>query len=248
MLYSEINISIITVTFNAESHLPKLIQSLRQQTDKNFDWIVVDGASQDRTVEIISKSGDIIAKWISEPDFGIFHAMNKGVNMASGNYYLVLGADDVLFPEAIENYRRVAMQGDYDIITALIKANGKVLKRYPQIPCIYMAHAYISEHSVGTLIRKSLHKRFGMYSNKFPVGADAYFIKKACSDRNTRLCNADFVAGEYGTMGISSIDKAAGFCDYFRIQLETEKNKYFQVIYFVLKLLWRMPKLCRAKA
>jgi glycosyltransferase involved in cell wall biosynthesis len=243
---SELKISIITVTFNAESHLPVLIESLRNQTDKNFEWIVVDGASKDRTVDLISSASDVVSKWISEPDFGIFHAMNKAVNMASGEYYLVLGADDYLLPDAIVQYKESATQNKPDIVTAKILIRGMVHKREPNIPWIYGVHAYISEHSVGTLIKRTLHEKYGMYSNRFPVGADFYFLKIVCNDRNTTIYRADFVAGEYGTTGISSIDKAAGFCDYFRIQFETENNKLFQVFYFVLKLIWRTPVLIRS--
>jgi glycosyltransferase involved in cell wall biosynthesis len=246
MIPSSKLISVITVTYNAESYLPILIESLRNQTDKDFEWVVVDGVSKDQTVTLISNASDVVTKWISEPDFGIFHAMNKAVSMVTGEYYLVLGADDYLLPHAIAKYKEYAKRLKPDIVTAKILIRGKVHKGEPNIPWIYGAHAYITEHSVGTLIKRSLHEKFGMYSNRFSVGADFYFLKIVCSDRDTSTCRADFVAGEYGTFGISSMDKAAGFCDYFRIQFETENYKVFQVFYFVLKLIWRIPTLIRS--
>src|SRR5574343_103309 len=85
------SISIITVTFNAAAHLPTLIDSLRNQSDRGFEWIVVDGASTDKTVDLLEASG-IVTTWISEPDFGIYDALNKAIRLSTGEYYLVLGA------------------------------------------------------------------------------------------------------------------------------------------------------------
>ena len=87
-------ISVLPVTFNAIDMLPGLIDSLKAQTDRCFEWIVVDGASTDGTIELIKSSNDIVTQWISEPDFGIYHAMNKAIQLATGDYYLVVGADD----------------------------------------------------------------------------------------------------------------------------------------------------------
>ena len=84
-------ISVITVTFNAAALLPGLMDSLRTQTDRDFEWVVVDGASTDGTVALLNSSGDILSHWISEPDFGIYDAMNKALQMARGEYYLVMG-------------------------------------------------------------------------------------------------------------------------------------------------------------
>jgi len=119
-------ISVITVTFNTAKLLPGLIESLRAQTDRDFEWIVVDGASTDETIHLIKSAGDVVTNWISEPDFGIYHALNKAVRMATGQYYLVMGADDRLNPDAIAQYREHAYRSKADIITAMIMRNGKI--------------------------------------------------------------------------------------------------------------------------
>jgi glycosyltransferase involved in cell wall biosynthesis len=174
-------ISVITVTCNAVNFFPMLVGSLRVQTDRDFEWIVVDGASADGTVELIKSADDVVTHWISEPDFGIYHAMNKALQLATGEYYLVMGADDRLYPDAIAQYRHYACQSKADIITALIMRDGKIERRKPCRPWLYAHHAYVSEHSVGSLIRKSLHQKFGFYSKRYSVGADLLFLKKACS-------------------------------------------------------------------
>lgn len=230
-------ISVITVTYNAANLLSGLIDSLRAQTDRDFEWIVVDGASTDATVELIKSAGDVVTRWISEPDFGIYHAMNKALHMATGEHYLVLGADDRLNPDAIAQYRNHVRQSDADIVTALIMRNGKIEQRRPFWPWLYAHHAYVSEHSVGSLIRKELHKKFGFYSKRHSIGADVLFLKKVCSSPGIKVTKANFVAGTFGFSGTSREDRAGAICDYFRAQLETENNKYLQVILFAFKVL-----------
>ncbi len=230
-------ISVITVTFNALDVLPGLIESMRRQTDRNFEWIIADGASCDGTVDLLTESGDVITRWISEPDFGIYQAMNKTLQLATGEYYLVLGADDRLNPDAIAQYRNHARESEADIVTALIKRNGIIEQRKPCRPWLYAHHAYVSEHSVGSLIRKDLHKKFGLYSKRYPIGADLLFLKKVCSSPGVKVTKADFVAGTFGFTGTSREDRAGAICDYFRAQLETEKNKYLQIILFAAKVL-----------
>lgn len=240
-------ISIITVSYNAAYVLPGLIDSIRAQTDRDFEWFVVDGASTDGTIELLNESGDVITCWISEPDFGIYHAMNKALQMMTGEYYLVVGADDRLHPDAIAQYRHYAQISGADIVTALIKRNGRIEQRKPRRPWLYAHHAYVSEHSVGSLIRRQLHEKFGIYSKRYPIGADVLFLKKVCLSPDTKITRADFVAGTFGSAGTSREDRAGAICDYFRAQLETENNKYLQVILFAAKILKNARSMVRIK-
>ncbi|HOQ41335.1 MAG TPA: glycosyltransferase [Smithellaceae bacterium] len=230
-------ISVITVTLNAAMVLPDLMQSLRMQTDRNFEWIVADGASTDGTIDLIQAAADVVTHWISEPDFGIYHAINKALQIATGEYYLLLGADDRLHVDAIAQYRDHAYRTKADIVTASIVRNGKVERRKPCWPWLYAHHAYVSEHSVGSLIRRGLHKKFGLYSKRYAIGADLLFLKRACSDPGVQVVQADFVAGTFGFSGTSRQDRAGTICDYFRGQLETERHKFLQIILFIAKVL-----------
>lgn len=236
-------ISIVTATYNASDQLPGLIEGLRTQSDRNFEWIVVDGVSPDSTTTLLSASGDIVSKWISEPDFGVYDALNKAIRLCSGEYYLVLGADDRLFPDAIAQFKQHALATRADIVTAGINIDGAVTFGKSGRSWLHGMFAYVSGHSVGTLIRRNLHDRFGEYSRRFPVAADMYFLKTVCKSPITILHRANFVAGEHGTYGVSSQDKAATFCDCFRVQLETEPRKVLQVLLFIAKLIWRMSDL-----
>ena len=88
-------ISIITICFNAATDLENTIASVRSQKYKDYEYIVVDGGSKDRTVEVINQNLDVITKWVSEPDKGIYDAMNKGIKMATGEWVIMMNAGDV---------------------------------------------------------------------------------------------------------------------------------------------------------
>ena len=87
-------ISVITVCYQAAEPLQKTILSVRQQYYQPLEFIVVDGGSTDGTRDIIARHQDIITRWVSEPDRGIYDAMNKGVSMATGEWVIFMNAGD----------------------------------------------------------------------------------------------------------------------------------------------------------
>ena len=89
--------SIITITYNAERWLERTILSVLSQSYPNIEYILIDGASKDKTVEIIKQYESGIASWISEPDKGLYDAMNKGLKLATGDYVWFLNAGDTLY-------------------------------------------------------------------------------------------------------------------------------------------------------
>jgi len=159
-------ISVITAVYNAENHILNLINSLRQQKDQNFEWIIIDGVSTDNTLKILSAINDLNVKIISESDFGIYDALNKGIKLCKSEYYLVVGCDDILYPGAIHSYITAIKESNYpDIITGWVDTpSGFVMKpnRGP-LWLSRLAH-FISCHSVGSVYRKDLHDKFGYFS------------------------------------------------------------------------------------
>jgi glycosyltransferase involved in cell wall biosynthesis len=228
-------IAILTATLNAEETLPNLVGSLREQLDHDFDWVVVDGGSTDRTNEILQDNGDIVVRYVSTPDFGIYDALNKAVRLSSADYYLVVGADDVLDVNAISNFKRAILQDDVDIVTASIRINGRVVKRRRGPVWYFGAFSFVSSHAVGTLIRRELHDKFGYYTNKYPIAADARFIKEACLG-GAKVKEVDFVAGTFNQDGLSSTDIAGRITEHFRVQIEREW-KPLQIFLLVFRLL-----------
>lgn len=90
-------ISVITVSYNAVSTIEDTILSVINQTYTNIEYIIIDGGSADGTVDIIEKYVDRISYWVSEPDKGIYDAMNKGLKVANGDWAIFMGSDDVFF-------------------------------------------------------------------------------------------------------------------------------------------------------
>jgi Glycosyl transferase family 2 len=96
-------ISIVTVVYNGEKYLEQTIQSVINQSYDNLEYIIVDGGSTDRTLEVIAKYNNYINYWVSAPDHGIYPAMNKGTRLATGSHILHLNADDLFFaPDGLE--------------------------------------------------------------------------------------------------------------------------------------------------
>ena len=90
-------LTIVTVSYNAAFTIESTILSVINQTYSNIEYIIIDGGSIDGTIDIIKKYDDKIAYWISEPDNGIYDAMNKSINFLKGDWILFLGADDILY-------------------------------------------------------------------------------------------------------------------------------------------------------
>jgi glycosyltransferase involved in cell wall biosynthesis len=124
--------SIVTVTFNAEKVLERTMLSVLNQTCPQIEYIIVDGSSTDGTVDIIRQYASGLASWVSEPDLGLYDAMNKGLRMATGDYVWFLNAGDVLKNEnMVAELAAVAEQnGMPDILygeTDLMDTKGKII-------------------------------------------------------------------------------------------------------------------------
>jgi glycosyltransferase involved in cell wall biosynthesis len=137
--------SIITATYNARDLLVRTIESLRSQSFTDFEWIVVDGASQDNTVELVKQAGDVVHRFICEPDDGIADAWNKGINEARGRYVLILNAGDTYDPDFLKlinndcdgkriicSHTRVLAEEGRQV--ALFKAEPRKLNRGMHLP------------------------------------------------------------------------------------------------------------------
>lgn len=230
-------IAVITATYNAVGYLPRLIDSLRSQTFKNFEWIVVDGDSTDGTLDILSHVNGLAITVDSKSDFGIYDALNRGISLSSADYYLVVGADDILNHNSIELFCQIIDNNYPDIVSALVRTDaGYVISSEKKWKWFYAQRAYIGAHAVGTLIKKSLHDTFGLYSKKFPIAADQFFIKTAC-DSGAQIVYADFVAGVFSTSGVSSLDRAGLLTESFRVQLRTGECKFLQLLLLFARLI-----------
>lgn len=231
-----VSLSVVTATYNAVSHLPNLIKSLQDQSDRDFEWVVMDGGSKDGTLELLQSVNDIRIVFKSQKDFGIYDALNRAIEASSGSYYLVVGADDLLSKDAILQFKKAIEMTAADIITAKVAVDSKIVRRkhYNWIWFHGMA-AIISSHAVGSIFKKSLHKKIGFYSNKYPLTADRLFVKKAYLN-GFSIHESDFIAGEYSLEGESGTHVLAVISEHLRIQIETGESKIIQIFIFIIRL------------
>jgi glycosyltransferase involved in cell wall biosynthesis len=130
----DLKISLITVTFNAENTLDRCIQSVIGQTYKNVEYIIIDGVSTDRTIQIIDQYKDHIKTILSEHDKGIYDAMNKGIKLAGGDIIGMLNADDFFTDNSIlstiadtfKQQKAPIIYGDLDFINS----QGKIVRKW----------------------------------------------------------------------------------------------------------------------
>lgn len=118
-------ISIITVSYNAAPYIEKTIQSVINQTYSNIEYIIIDGGSKDGTIDIIKKYSNQITYWVSEPDKGIYDAMNKGIKMATGLYINFMNAGDYFYTNTvIEEIAKINSYNDIIFGDSIIEKNG----------------------------------------------------------------------------------------------------------------------------
>ncbi len=238
-------ITVITATFNAEASLPDLIRSLRSQTRKDFQWIVADGGSTDATLALLGQEADLVSRLLRGPDFGIYHALNKAIAEVQTPYYLVLGADDTLEPDAIEQFAAAVERSGADLITADVRTSAGMLtpgrgKRWRN------GHlAYISQHSVGTLVKTSLHKTVGPYSRAYPIAADRHFLLSAIEKHHCTIHPAKFVAGTYGEEGVSSRQYYAALMDVYKVDFALSDHPRRTAVVSLLKYASNLGKFSR---
>lgn len=174
-------ISIITPTLNSEKYLESCIASIAMQTYKDIEHIVIDGKSIDNTVEILKKHPTI--KWISEPDRGMYHAINKGIALASGDIIGVLNSDDIYADNTIlEQIAQKFNETNCDCVY------GNIVYVNPHNTSKAYRHWISGEYNIKKFKRgwmpphpsfyhkKSLVEKMGEYENHFYTSADYELI------------------------------------------------------------------------
>lgn len=120
-------LSIITINYNNSVGLHKTIDSVASQTNHTFEYIVVDGGSTDGSVDIILQYADKISRWVSEPDSGIYNAMNKGVKMAHGEYIMFLNSGDTLHDKNVIEHVMPKLKADICVGNMVSDKGGRMV-------------------------------------------------------------------------------------------------------------------------
>lgn len=232
------SIAIITATYNSEADLPKLIDSLKAQSDHDFEWVVRDGGSSDQTVTLVreAQKAGLSIDLRSEPDFGIYDALNRGIRETSATYYLVAGSDDQFAVHAVARYRESLLKSRAPFVAANIRSASGITRPKGGSLMLNKQWVFVAGHSLGVLIEKKMHDEYGYYSKKYPIGADQYFLEKAYL-AGERFFHADFIAGTFGEAGVSSVDVLGSLTESFRIHVELTGKVMLSFMVFSLRLL-----------
>ena len=199
-------LSIITVNYNNKAGLQKTIDSVIAQTWRDFEWIIIDGGSTDGSKELIEKYQQHFAYWCSEPDKGVYNAMNKGIDKAKGEYIQFLNSGDSFHNTDVLEKVSVNLALNADIVYGdlnYVSDNGSYIVRYPEDLSIH----YFLTHSIGhpsSYIKAGMLKRAG-YREDFKIVSDWHsFFKWFCEGRIFR--HMSVIVADYDTTGISSVN------------------------------------------
>ncbi|KOY50651.1 glycosyltransferase family 2 protein [Polaribacter dokdonensis] len=207
-------ISIITVCYNSEKTIENTIESVISQTYNNVEYIVIDGDSIDNTLNIIKKHQSRIEKWISEPDKGLYDAMNKGIALATGDIIGVLNSDDIFHSEIVlEEIAKFHHENSIDASIGnivQINQNGKIVRKYSaknwkpnKLKIGFMpAHPAI-------FFKRELFDRFGLYQLDYTIGADyelitRFFLKNKITWKFSYITTTSMLIGGLSSSGLSS--------------------------------------------
>ena len=243
---NKFKISIITVTKNSEKFLQETIDSLSKQTHQNFEHIIVDGASTDKTLDIIKKNSHNITKWISEPDQGLYYAMNKGLRLCSGDIVGILNSDDIYYPDTLSIVNTYFLKKKIDFLFGTVFKHKLMYGFYPKK--IHWTFGFYTTHSVGFFIKKISQDKIGPYNTKYKWSADYdNFYKMIVKHKMKGMATKkNEVLGNFRLGGLSSSIK---YIDFLRennqIRLDNGQNKIVVFIIFFLRLLRNFKRLFR---
>ena len=219
--------SIITVTYNAAETLPATIESVASQTCRLFEWIVVDGASTDTTVSLVTDAAIKETRLVSEPDNGLYDAMNKGLGMAHGDYVIFLNAGDRFHSaDTLQMIADNIMDHDYPGVvygqTDIVDAKGKKISdRHLTAP----EHLTVDSFKEGMVVCHQafivLRKLTTTYNTLYRFSAD-YEWCLLCLQRSHRNLYIDAVLIDYLSEGMTTRNHRKSLCERFAIM-----SRYF---------------------
>jgi Glycosyltransferases involved in cell wall biogenesis len=225
--------SIVTVSYNCIETIEKTILSVIAQDCNDYEYIIIDGGSTDGTVDVIKKYQDKIAYWCSEKDSGIYNAMNKGVDRASGRWINFLNSGDVFADEQVLSIvkNEIATFPDVDVIygNILIERNGQLVVKHAEDPCnkqrMYFCHQ-------SSFAKAELLKQL-KFNEKYKMSADFSFFKHLYY-LSKIFHKIDRPLVIYDLRGISNTQRIAGLKE--NISVIKEKDRMPKKIIFLMRL------------
>lgn len=223
----KMKISIITVCYNSADTIETTIQSVIRQNYNDLEYIIIDGGSTDRTLEIIAKYQQYISLCISEPDNGIYDAMNKGLEQTTGDVVAFLNSDDWYESNTLEKVKAYFENTNADMVSGNIylhSLDGKnrrlELDRKNKESIFY----YVIYPQPALFVRKAFFEKMGGFDTSYKIAADAAWLLNACANGAKVLCVEDFFT-YFRDGGISSQRRYEGVKEQYRAALTCAKSK-----------------------
>ena len=198
--------SIVTVVKNGEKTIEKTIKSIKNQSFNNFEHIIIDGKSTDRTLKKVYKYKKNLALIISEKDKGIYDAFNKGMKLSVGEFICFVNCGDTLRKNGLKIiFKYLSKYTELDFIFGSVKKHWGIVYGYKPKK-IYYSWGFYSSHSTGFFIKKNSAKKVGLYNLKYKFHADYDFfyraiVKKKLSGMSTKK---NEIIGDFERGGFSS--------------------------------------------
>lgn len=214
--------SIITVSYNAASTLPATLASVREQTCRLYEYILIDGASADNTVKLAYESGIEPMAIISEKDKGIYDAMNKGLGIATGDYVIFLNAGDSFHnAHTLQLIADAIMDNDYPGIvygqTQIVDSSRKRIgDRHLTAPADLTLDSFKNGMVVCHQAFIVLRKLVDNYDTRYRFSADYEWCIR-CLQRSQRNCYIDRILIDYLSEGVTTANHRASLLERFRI-------------------------------
>ena len=195
--------SIITINYNNNEGLRRTIDSVIGQSSRDFEYIIVDGGSTDGSVEVIKDNAAMIDYWVSERDKGIYHAMNKGVAQAHGEYCIFMNSGDCFYDDTVLE-RILRLKEEDDIIVGRVMSNKKQLLFAP--PCREISLYYLYSGTVphqSSFIKTELLRKYP-YDEGLKIVSDWKFYVQAIIKGNCTIRFIDELVARFDMDGVST--------------------------------------------
>ena len=244
--------TIITASLNNKASIRQAIESVKCQSFKSFEHIIIDGGSNDGTLNIIRQYKNTYNfNWISEPDQGIADALNKGLKMAQGRYVLVIHADDQLVSENILKRVYPILKSENDDIYSFPifldhKQKGQILKK--PIRLLWWNHFKFIFFHQGCFVHKRLFKKIGNFNCSYRIAMDYdFFYRALLHGAEVRFNN--FPVAIMGGEGIGTIKDSIPnrLSEESSVQLSNEINIIWRILQFAFRSLYKPYKLFLAR-